>query len=73
MPPIVLIDTLESVRRRVRIMAILYGAGIVITVAAGLLLATVLLDYLLNLPPIPRLIIMVIAVGCLFYRVSPAW
>jgi hypothetical protein len=70
MPPIVLIDTLESVRRRVRIMAILYGVGIVIAVAAGLLLATVLLDYLLNLPPIPRLIIMVAAVACLFYRVS---
>jgi hypothetical protein len=70
MPPTALIDSLESVRRRVRVMAILYGVGVVIAVAAGLLLATVLLDYLLNLPPIPRLIIMAGAVACLFYRVS---
>ena len=50
MPPTALMNTLESLRRRVRLLSVLYGAGIVVAIAAGLLLGTVLLDYLLNLP-----------------------
>lgn len=65
MPPTALIGTLESLRRRVRLLSVLYGLGIVVAVAAGLLLGTVLLDYLLNLLPIPRIVLMLIALACL--------
>src|ERR1700678_1862872 len=65
MPPTALMNTLESLRRRVRLLSVLYGAGIVVAIAAGLLLGTVLLDYLLNLPPIPRIVLMLAALGCL--------
>ncbi|HEX4053736.1 MAG TPA: hypothetical protein VHX86_05690 [Tepidisphaeraceae bacterium] len=72
MPPTALINTLESLRRRVRLLSVLYGVGIVVAAAAGLLLATVLLDYLLNLLPIPRIILMVAALFCLC-RVLARW
>src|ERR1700735_4489133 len=72
MPPTALISTLESLRRRVRVLSVLYGVGIVVAAAAGLLLATVILDYMLNLPPIPRIIAMLVA---LFFlgRVVQRW
>ncbi|MGD0462030.1 MAG: hypothetical protein ABSB74_06045 [Tepidisphaeraceae bacterium] len=65
MPPVALMHTLESLRRRVRLLSMLYGAGFVVAAGAGLLLATVLLDYLLNLPPIPRIVLMLAALVCL--------
>jgi hypothetical protein len=65
MPPTALMNVLESLRRRVRLLSVLYGVGLLIAVGAGLLLATVLLDYLLNLPPVPRIVVMVGAVVCL--------
>jgi hypothetical protein len=65
MPPVALMHTLESLRRRVRLLSMLYGAGLVVAAAAGLLLTTVLLDYLLNLPPIPRIVVMLAALICL--------
>src|SRR5436190_7882820 len=65
MPPTALIGSLESVRRRVKLMSIAYGAGVVVAAAVGLLLAVVLLDWTLNLPPAPRLVVM-IAAACGF-------
>lgn len=65
MPPTALINTLESLRRRVRVLTVVYGFGILVAIAAGLLLGTVLLDYLLNLLPIPRIIVMLAAGACL--------
>ena len=41
----------------------MYGVGILVAIGAGLLLGTVLLDYLLNLLPIPRIILMLAALG----------
>jgi len=67
MPPSALIGTLESLRRRVRFLSVLYGVGILVAIAAGLLLGTVLLDYLLNLLPIPRILLMVAALACLIH------
>ncbi|MGA2581846.1 MAG: DUF4175 family protein [Tepidisphaeraceae bacterium] len=67
MPPTALIPTLDAVRRRVRMLGVVYGIGIVIAAALGLLVATVFLDYLLNLPPLPRITLMLIAVGCAVY------
>src|SRR5580704_1125361 len=70
MPPTSLIPTLESLRNRVRLLTVLYGVGIIIAIAAGLLLGIVLLDYVLNLPPIPRIILMILGVACLLYYLS---
>jgi hypothetical protein len=65
MPPTALMNMLESLRRRVRLLSVLYGVGLLIAVGAGLLLVTVLLDYLLNLPPVPRIVVMGAALVCL--------
>src|SRR5438552_3462749 len=65
MPPTMLLNSLEGVKRKVRVLSILYGAGIVLASAVILLLAVVGLDYLLNLPPVPRLIMIVLAIGAL--------
>lgn len=77
MPPTMLISSLEGVRRKVKLLGVAYGAGIVIAVAViGLLLATIL-DYLLNLPSAPRLFLALIAltaIGYVLWRyvISPA-
>jgi hypothetical protein len=67
MPPTLLINSLESVRRRARRLSLAYGIGIVCSVAAGLLIATVLSDYLLNLRSVPRLVVMAAALVALAY------
>ena len=63
----ILLESLEMVRRRVRWLAVLFGVGLVLTAAVGLLLATVSLDYLLNLQALPRLVLVVAAVGGIGY------
>lgn len=60
-----LINSLESVRRRVRLLSLAYGVGVVLASAVGLLLVVVLLDYLLDLPPVPRLVVNVVALVAL--------
>jgi len=67
MPPTMLINSLEAVRRRAKRLSVAYGLGIVVSAAAGLLVATVLSDYLLNLRAVPRLVVMAAAAGTLFY------
>jgi hypothetical protein len=61
MPPTALIDSLRNVRVRVRRLSLLRGFGFVVSSIAGLLLAVVLLDYFLNLAPIPRIVVMLAA------------
>src|SRR2546421_2076187 len=56
-----LLDSLSSIRRKVRVMSVMYGVGIVLASAVGLILAAVLLDYLLNLPAVPRLMFLLAA------------
>jgi hypothetical protein len=71
-PPTALIQTLEGLRRRVRVLSILYGVGVVVAIGAGLLLGTVVLDYLLNLLPVPRIIVMV-AAGAFLVKFLGRW
>jgi hypothetical protein len=52
------------------VLGVLYGVGVVVAYAMGLLVATVLLDYLLNLPPVPRLVVMLAALICLGWLLS---
>ena len=56
-----LIESLESVRRRVRLLAATYGVGLVVTAAVGLLVAAVTADWLLNLPAVPRAVLVLAA------------
>ncbi len=62
-----LLTSLTTLRRQVKLLGVAFGLAIVIAIAAGGLLATILLDYLLNLPPIPRLAVMTLAGGAIFY------
>ena len=58
MPPTALMQTIDAVRKRARVLSIAYGVGIVVAGALGLLVTTVLADYVLNLPAIPRVVVM---------------
>ena len=58
-----LIETLHGIRRRFKAYAVALGAGLVLAVGAGLLLLTVLLDWTLNLPTVPRVILVLLALG----------
>jgi hypothetical protein len=62
-----LIDALDGLRRKVKRLSVLYGLGIVLATVVGLLLVTILLDYLLNLPGAPRLVMILIALAGLGY------
>src|SRR3954470_4777163 len=71
MPPTLLINSLNDLRRRVKLLSILFGVGILLASAVGILLATVFVDYLLKLPVVPRLLVALfalIAVGYLAFR-----
>ncbi len=56
MPPTVLINSLQTVRRKVKFLSVAFGVGIVIACAVGMLVATVFLDWLFDLPTVPRLV-----------------
>src|SRR5688572_3974180 len=62
-----LIQTLQDIRRRVKLFSVAYGAGVVVAAAAGLLLATVLIDWLLNLPTPLRVMLVLAALGVFVY------
>jgi hypothetical protein len=63
MPPTILVQSLESVRRRVRLLGLVFGIGIVLSTVIALLIATVLVDYLFDLPSIPRLLLILAAMA----------
>jgi HAMP domain-containing protein len=65
MAPTILLETLESLRRRVRILGIAFGLGLAASAAVGLLLFTVFADYLLNLPALPRLGLILAAIAAI--------
>jgi hypothetical protein len=62
-----LLNSLASVRRKVRLLTAVQGAGRLVAAAVGLLLATVFVDYLLNLPPVPRLVVIAAAAAALVW------
>src|SRR4051812_45731401 len=62
-----LLDSLSSIRRKVRVLSVMYGIGIVLASAVGLILTAVLLDYLLNLPVVPRLMFLLAAFAGIVY------
>src|SRR6266850_333948 len=64
-----LLDSLSSIRRKVRVLSVMYGVGIVLASAVGLILTAVFLDYLLNLPVVPRLMFLAAAFVGIVYTV----
>ena len=62
MPANSLLDSLHAIRRRVRGITLVFGAGICAATAVGLLLATVFLDWALVLPAVGRAALLVGAV-----------
>lgn len=60
-----LLESLRNLRRRVKLLSVAYGAGIVLASAVGLILAVVLLDYMLQLPAGPRVAVNLVALGVL--------
>src|SRR3954451_4591581 len=70
MPPTMLMDALQSIRRRVKLLGVVYGIGIAVAVAVALLLGTILFDYLLNLPAWPRLVLCLAALAGIAYVIG---
>lgn len=56
MPPTYLLDSLQSVRRKVKTLSIAYGVGIVVACVVGVVFATAFLDWCFDLPAVPRLV-----------------
>jgi hypothetical protein len=69
MAPTILLQTLESVRRRVRWLTLLTGVGLVLASAIAVLLLVAGLDYLMNLPAFPRTLLDLAALFTLGYTV----
>lgn len=62
-----LLNSLRDVRRRVKVLGVAYGVGVVLAVAVGLLLAAVFVDWLLVLSLPLRLLVNLAALGALGY------
>src|SRR5205085_7722617 len=62
-----LMISLAGVRRRVKLLGIAYGLGVVVACAVALVLTTVALDYFLDLPAGPRIVVILGAVSILGY------
>lgn len=67
MPPTLLINSLEAIRRRAKTLSILFGVGLLLASAIGILFATVLVDYVLKLAVPPRLLVLLIAAAAVVY------
>ncbi|HEX8914355.1 MAG TPA: hypothetical protein VF796_18555, partial [Humisphaera sp.] len=60
-----LLESLRALRRKVKLLTVLYGVGIVLACAVALLLAVVLLDFLLRLPTEARVAVNLVAAAAL--------
>ncbi|MGH7179750.1 MAG: DUF4175 family protein, partial [Tepidisphaeraceae bacterium] len=67
MSPNALIDSLYILRRRVKVLGVAYGLGLLCAALVALLILTILLDYALNLPAGPRLFVAAAAICALGY------
>src|SRR5690242_2343644 len=63
MPPTTLINSLQAVRRKVKTLSVAFGVGIVVACAVGVIVAVAFLDWLFDLPAVPRLIFILGSLG----------
>src|SRR2546421_9125607 len=71
MPPNALLDSLKSVRRKVKALSVTFGMALWVAAAIGLLLLVLLIDYALGLDKGPRLLLILgalVALGYVFYQ-----
>jgi hypothetical protein len=69
LPPQALIEQVQRLGRRAWLLSVIYGLGIAILLACGLLVLGAIADFLLRLPGLPRLIGLFAAVGLLAWVV----
>src|SRR3954462_9835636 len=62
-----LLASLQGLRRKVKLLSVFYGVGIVVAAAVGLLLAVVLIDYAIPLPAQARIVLNLAALGVIGY------
>src|SRR5512133_500895 len=62
-----LLESLATIRRKAKFLAVSFGVGLLVAAAVALLCGTVLLDYLLNLAPEARLTLIAAAFVVLGY------
>src|SRR5436305_14388602 len=72
-----LMNSLEGLRRKVKWLGVAYGIGIALAVTVVGLLGASILDYLLNLPALPRMVVALLALGAIahvlwWYLINPA-
>ncbi|MEO6434877.1 MAG: hypothetical protein ABIP55_03825, partial [Tepidisphaeraceae bacterium] len=72
MPPTMLMDVLHGLRRKVKLLGVMYGVGIAVAAGVALLLLTILFDYLFNLPAWPRLVLSIASLAAIGY-VAARW
>lgn len=70
MPPSQLLETLQEMRRKIRLLSLAFGAGVAVASAVFLLLLMAALDYLLNLPSVPRFLLALAALAALAWVVQ---
>ena len=67
MSPSQLIASLEGLRKRAKWLSVLYGLGLLILGAAGLIVLGAVADYLLRFPGVPRFIGLILATAVAVY------
>src|SRR4051812_31868201 len=70
MPPTMLMDALGAVRRRVKFLSVAFGLGVTLAAAVLVLLLLIFTDYLLNLPPVPRIVLSLAALTAIAYVIG---
>ncbi len=69
MPPTTLINALQGVRRKVKFLSIAFGIGLVVASFIAALLCVVVMDWALNLPAVPRFIVILAVLGWVAYAI----
>ena len=62
-----LLSSLASVRRKAKVLSVVFGVGLVLSAALASLLLIILVDYFVRLPVVPRAVFIVVAASALSY------
>jgi hypothetical protein len=65
-----LFESLHTVRRRIKMLSVAFGVGIVVASAVAVIITTIFLDWLFDLPAVPRLVFMAASLGGIGWAVT---